>query len=124
MKTVWLSKMLVLYLSDFTQQDNVDQESRLNSGSACYHLGQSLLSSRLLSMNVKFEIYRTIILPSVLYGHETWSLTLKEEHRLRVFKNRYLRRILGPKWDEVIGEWSMLYIEELHNFHASPNIVR
>jgi uncharacterized membrane protein len=49
---------------------------------------------------------------------------LKEEHRLRMFKNRYLRRILGPKWDEVTGEWSMLYIEELHNFHSSPSIVR
>jgi hypothetical protein len=61
------------------------------------------LSSRLLSRNVKVKIYKTIILP-VLYGCETWSLTLREEHRLRVFENRVLRRIFGPKRDEVTGE--------------------
>jgi hypothetical protein len=90
---------MLVSIYDFTQEENVEhhQESSLNSGNAWYHSGQSLLSSRLLSMNVKFEIYRTIILPSVLYGYETWSLILKEEHRLRMFKNRYLRRILGPK---------------------------
>jgi hypothetical protein len=60
---------------------------------------QSLLSSRLLSRNVKVKIYKTIILPVVLYGCETWSLTLREEHRLRVFENRVLRRIFGPKKD-------------------------
>jgi hypothetical protein len=63
----------------------------------------SLLSSRLLSRNVKVKIYKTIFLP-VLYGCETWSLTLREEHRLRVFENRVLRRIFGPKRDEVTGE--------------------
>jgi hypothetical protein len=59
----------------------------------------------LLSGNVKVKIYKTIILPVVLYGCETWSLTLREEHRLRVFENRVLRRIFGPKRDEVTGEW-------------------
>jgi hypothetical protein len=58
----------------------------------------------LLSKNVKTKIYRTIILPVVLYGCETWSLTLREEHRLRVLENRLLRRIFGPKSDEVTGE--------------------
>jgi hypothetical protein len=73
------------------------------------------LSSRLLSRNVKVKIYRTIILPVVLYGCETWSLTLREEHRLEVFENRVLRRIFGPKRDEVTGEWRKLLNEELHN---------
>jgi hypothetical protein len=63
------------------------------------------LSSRLLSRNVKVKIYKTIILPLVLYGCETWSLTLREEHRMRVFENRVLRRIFGPMRDEVTGEW-------------------
>jgi hypothetical protein len=70
-------------------------KSRLKSGNACYHLVQNLLSSRLLSKNTKIMVYRTIILPVVLYGCETWSLTLREEQRLRVFENRVLRGILG-----------------------------
>jgi hypothetical protein len=78
-------------------------KSRLNSGNACYHSVQSLLSSRLLSRNVKIKIYKTIILPVVLYGCEIWSLTLREELRLRVFENRVLRRIFGPKREEVTG---------------------
>jgi hypothetical protein len=79
-------------------------KSRLNSGNASYHSVQSFLSSRLLSTNVKVKIYKTIILPVVLYGCETWSLTLSEQHKLRVFENRVLRRIFGPKRDEVTGE--------------------
>ena len=71
---------------------------------ACYHQGQSLLSSSLLSKNVKIKIYRIIILPVVLCGCETWSLALREECRLRVFDNRVLRKIFGPKRDEVTGE--------------------
>ena len=59
----------------------------------------------LLSKTTKIKIYRTIILPVVLYGCETWSLTLREERRLSVFENRVLRRIFGPKWDKVTGEW-------------------
>jgi hypothetical protein len=82
------------------------------------------LSSRLLSRNVKVKIYKTIILPVVLYGCETWPLTLREEHRLRVSENRALRRIFGPKRDEVMGEWRKLHSEELHNLYSSPNIIR
>jgi hypothetical protein len=78
------------------------------------------LSSRLLSRKVKVKIYKTIILPVVLYGCETLSVMLREEHRLRVFENRVLRRIFGPKRDEVTGEWSKLHSEELHNLYSSP----
>ena len=85
---------------------------------------QNLLSSRLLTKNLKIKIYRTIILPLVLYGCETWSLTLREESRLRVFENRVLRRIFGLKRDEVTGEWRKLHNEELNNLYPSPNILR
>jgi hypothetical protein len=86
-------------------------KSRLNSWNAFYHAVQNLLSSHLLSKNVNIKIYRTIILPVVLYGCETLSLTLREEHRLRVFENRVLRRIFGTKRDEVTGGWIKLYNE-------------
>jgi hypothetical protein len=82
------------------------------------------LSSRLLSRNVKVKTYKTIILPVVLYGCETWYLTLRDEHRLRVFENRILRRIFVPKRDEVKGEWRKLHSEELHNLYSSPDIIR
>jgi hypothetical protein len=82
------------------------------------------LSSRLLSRNVKVKIYKTIILPVALYGCETWSLTLREEHRLRVLENRVLRRIFGPKRDEVTGEWRKFHNEEHHNLYSSPDIIR
>jgi len=72
----------------------------------------NLLSSRLLSKNTKIEIYRTGILPIVLYGCETWSLTLREERRLRVFENRVLSRTFGPKRDELTREWRKLRTEE------------
>jgi hypothetical protein len=77
----------------------------LNWNNACCHSIENLLSSRLLSKDVKLRIYNTIILPVVLYGCETWSLTLRMEHRLRVFEKRVLWRIFGPKRDEVTGEW-------------------
>jgi hypothetical protein len=91
--------------STLTDQNCIHEEirSRLNSGNTCYHAVQNLLSSRLLSRNVKIKIYKTIILPVILYGCETWSLMLREEHRLSVFENRVLRRIFGPKRDEVTG---------------------
>jgi hypothetical protein len=99
-------------------------KSRLNSGKACYHSVQSLLSSHLLSRNVKVKIIKTTIQPFVLYGRETWSVTLSEEHRLRVFEDRVLRRIFGPKRDEVTGEWRKLHKGELHNLYTIPDIIR
>ena len=79
-------------------------KSRLKSGNACYHSVQNFLSSSLLYKTLKIKIYRTIMLPVVLYGCETWSLTLSEERRLRVFENRVSRRIFGPKSEEITGE--------------------
>ena len=81
-------------------------------------------SSSLLSKALKIKINRTIILPVVLIGCETLLLTLREEHRLRVSENRVLRRIFGPKRDEVTGEWRKLHNEELNELYSSPNIVR
>jgi hypothetical protein len=74
--------------------------------------------------NLKIRIYKTIILLVVLYGCENWSLTLREEHRLRVFENRVLRRIFKPKRDEVTGEWRKLHNEELRDLYSSPSIIR
>jgi hypothetical protein len=89
-----------------TNQNDIRDEikNRLNSGNACYHSVQNLLSSRLISRNLKIKIYGTVILPVVLYGYETWSLTLGEENRLRAFENRVLRKIFGPKREED-GSW-------------------
>jgi len=81
-------------------------------------------SSRLLSKNLKIKKYRTIILPGVLYGCETWSLTRREEKKLRVFEKRVLRRIFGPRRDEVTGEWRRLHNEELNDLYSSPNIMQ
>jgi hypothetical protein len=78
----------------------------------------------LLSKNTKIRVYRTVVLPVVLYGCETWSLTLREEQRLRVFESRVLRRIFGPKRDEATGEWRRLHNEELNDLYSSPNIIR
>ena len=85
---------------------------------------QNLLSSRLLSKNLKIKIYRIIILSVVLYGCETWSLTWRKERKLRVFENMVLRRIFGPRRDEVTGEWRRLHKEELNDLYSSPNIVQ
>jgi hypothetical protein len=87
-------------------------KSRLNLGNAGYHSIQ----------NVKVTIYKTIIMPVVLYGSETWSVTLREEHRLRVLEKRVLR-IFGPKRNEVMGEWRKVHSGELHNLY-SPDIIR
>jgi hypothetical protein len=102
---------------------SIVRRSRLNSGNACYHAVQDLLSSRLLSRNAKIKIYKTIILPLVLYGCETWFLMLREEHRLRVFENRVLRIISGSKRDEVTGGWRNLQ-NELHGLYSSSSIIR
>jgi len=109
-----------------TNQNSILEEikSRLKLGNACYYSVQNLLSPRLLSKNLKIKIYRTIFLPVVLCGCETWSLTLREERRLRVFENRVLRRIFGPKRNEVTGEWRKLHNEELRDLYSLPNIVR
>jgi hypothetical protein len=85
---------------------------------------KSLLSSHLLSRNVKVKIYKTIILPVVLYECETWYLTLSKEHKLTVFENRVLGRIFGPKQDEVTRKWRKLHNKELHILYTSLNIIR
>jgi hypothetical protein len=95
----------------------------LNSGNTCYHSVQNLLSSRLLSKNVKLRTHETIILPVVLCGCETWSLTLREEQRLRVLENRVLRRIYKPKRGEIIGGWRKRYGDEIHNLYSFPSII-
>jgi hypothetical protein len=108
-----------------TNQNSIHEEikSRLKSGTACYYSVQNLLSSSLLSKNVKIRIYKTIILPVVLCGCESWLLTLREECRLRVFENKMLRRIFGLKRDEVTGEWRRLHNKELYALYSSPNII-
>jgi hypothetical protein len=97
---------------------------RLSSGNACYQSVQSLLSSCLLSKNLIMRICMNIILPVILYGCETWSLTLRKEHRLRVFDNKVLSRIFGPKRDEVTGEWRKLHNEKLCDLYSLPTIIR
>jgi hypothetical protein len=86
-----------------TNQNLIQEEikRRLNSGNACYQSVHNIMYSRLLSKNIKIRICKTIILPVVLYECETWSLTLREEHRLRIFENRVVRRIFEPKRVEV-----------------------
>ena len=93
------------YLSSLvTKQNSIQDEKnltvRLKAGNSCYYSVQILLSSRLLSKNLKIKIFKTIILPVVLYGCKAWSLTLREERKLRVFENMIIKRIFGPKRDE------------------------
>ncbi|KAJ4435463.1 hypothetical protein ANN_18079 [Periplaneta americana] len=97
---------------------------RINMGNACYYSVEKLLSSSLLSKNLKVRIYKTVILPIVLYGCETSTLTLREEQKLRVFENKVLRKIFGAKRDEVTGEWRKLHNAELHALYSSPDIIR
>ncbi|KAJ4427856.1 hypothetical protein ANN_25635 [Periplaneta americana] len=97
---------------------------RINMGNACYYSVEKLLSSSLLSKNLKVRIYKTVILPVLLYGCETWTLTLREEHRFRVFENKVLRKIFGAKRDEVTGEWRKLHNTDLHALYSSPDIIR
>ncbi|KAJ4427784.1 hypothetical protein ANN_25437 [Periplaneta americana] len=93
-------------------------------GNACYYSVEKLMSSSLLSKNLKVRIYKTVILPVVLYGCETWTLTLREEQRLRVFENKVLRKIFGAKRDAVTGEWRKLHNAELHALYSSRDIIR
>jgi len=111
-----------------TNQNSIQEEikNRLKSGNVCYYSVQNILYSSLLSKNLKNKIFRTIILPVVLYGCETWSLTLRGERKLsvRVFENRVLRRIFGPKRDELTGECRKLHNKDLNDLYSSPNIIR
>ncbi|KAJ4437835.1 hypothetical protein ANN_13773 [Periplaneta americana] len=97
---------------------------RINMGNACYYSVEKLLSSSLLSKNLEVRIYKTVILPVVLHGCENWTLTLREEQRLRVFENKVLRKIFGAKRDGVTGEWRKLHNTELQALYSSPDISR
>jgi len=115
------------YLGTSVRNQNFIQKeikNRLKSGNAYYHSVQHFLSSSVLPKNLKINIYKTIILSVVLYGCKTWSLTLMEERRLRVFEKKVLRRIFGPKRDEVTWEWRKLHNEELNDRYSSSNIFR
>jgi hypothetical protein len=112
------------YLGTTETNQNLERKRKLNYGNVFYHLAQNLLSSRLLYKNVKIRRCKIIIMPAFLCGCETWSLTLREAHRLWVFENRVMRIIFGPKRDEVTGEWRKLHNEELRNLYSSPSIIR
>jgi len=107
--------------TNLTDQNSVHEEikGRFMSRNAYCHSVQNFVSSSLLTKNIKIKIYRTIILPVVLYGFETWSLTLREKRRLRVFENRVLRRVFVPKMDEVKGSGENYIMRS-----SAPNIVR
>jgi hypothetical protein len=95
----------------------------LNSGNACCHSVQNLLSSWLLSKIVKIKLYKIITLPVVLYGCETWSLTIREEHRLKVFESGVLKRVFGTRRDGVTGGWRKLHNEKLCNLYSLQSII-
>ena len=109
--------------TSLANQNSINEELRngLKTGNACYHSVQNLLPSRFLSKNI--NIYGTVILPFVLYGCETCLSTLREERRLRVFKNRVLRRICGSKGGRVKGEGRKLHNEELNDL-SLPTIIQ
>ncbi|KAJ4446675.1 hypothetical protein ANN_13372 [Periplaneta americana] len=107
-----------------TNDTREEIKHRINMGNACYYSVEKLLSSSLLSKNLKVRIYKKVILPVVLYGCETWTLTLREEQRLRVFENKVLSKIFGAKRDEVPGEWRKLHNAELHALYSSSDIIR
>jgi hypothetical protein len=97
-------------------QDEI--ENRLKLGNACFHSVQNVLPSHLLSKNIRIRIYKNIILLAVVHVCETWFSTVREEHWLRVFENRVLRRIFGPKRDDERRCWSKLHNQELHNLYS------
>jgi hypothetical protein len=108
-----------------TNQNSIHEKvkSRLKSGNACYHSVQNVLSSNLLSKKIQVKIYRIVIFCVVLYRCDTWSLTLREERRLRVFENRVLKRIFRPK-KKVRGKWRRLHITEFYDLYSSPNAIQ
>jgi hypothetical protein len=108
-----------------TYQNDIHDKitSRLNCRNACYYLVQNVLPSYLIPKNIRMKIYKTVILLVVLYGCETWSLTLRKEHRQRFFENRVLRTIFRPKREED-RLLRKLHNDELHSLYSSPNIVR
>jgi hypothetical protein len=115
------------YLGMTVTNQNLIQEEierSLNLDNACYNSVQNLLPFHLRSKNVKIRIYKIIILAVVLYGCEIWSLTLREEHRLRVFEDRVLSRIFGLKRDEVTGGWGKLHNEKFCDLYSSLSIIR
>ena len=101
---------------------------RINMGNACYYSLEKILSARLLSKKIRVKTYKTVILfrvlSIVLYSCKTWSLTLREEYRLRVFKNKALRKIFRAKKDDITREWRKLHNAELHALYSSPNIIK
>jgi hypothetical protein len=115
------------YLGTTVTNPNLIHEkikNRLYSDNACYHSVQNILSSYLMCKNVKIKTFKTIVLHVVLYGCETWSPILRKEYGLRVFENRVLRRIFGPKKDKMVGGWRKLHNEKLNNLYSSPSIIR
>jgi hypothetical protein len=112
------------YLETTVTNQNLIQEEIERGFNTCYHSVRNLLSSRLLSRIEKLRIFEIVILPVVLYERKTLSLILRVKHRLRVFENRVLRGMHGPKENEVTGVWRILHIEELHNLYFSPSIIR
>jgi hypothetical protein len=109
-----------------TNQNCMHEEikTRINLGNSCYYSARNHLSTHLQSRNTKIKIYKNIILPAALYGCETWSLTLREEYRLRVFNNTVMRNIFGTNREEVTGDWRRLQNEELNYLFCSHNIIR
>ena len=124
LQSLWYCEICSFLVTVLTNQNSIQEEikSRVKSGNACYPSAQNILSSSLLSKYLKIKLYITIILPVVLYVCETWSVTLREERRLRVFEKRVLSRIFGAERDEVTGDLRKLHNEELNDFYSSPDI--
>jgi hypothetical protein len=117
----------VKYLGTTVTSENCLHEeikSNLSSGNTCYRSFHSLLSSQRLGKNLKFKTFKTILLPVVLYGCETWSPAVNEVRRLRVLENEVLRRIFRPEGEEVVKDWRRLHNEVLHNFYTSSDTIR
>jgi hypothetical protein len=113
-----------IFMNQNCIQNEIKSKDKVKLGNDCYHSVKNLLSSNFLPKNLKIKIYTIIILPVVLCGCKTWSLTLKEESRLMVLENKILTRIFGPKRDEVTRAWRKLHHDELNDLYPSQNIMR